>query len=74
MRHELVRKPIAGLAHEDAYSVTATGVLGKDEAVGFRLSEAGLCDADGMLIAFRNYAVHIKDNDETYEVSIKIKF
>lgn len=74
LQHEVIRLPIAALEHEDPYSVTASATLNKDQGNGHHLSEAGLFDAEGMLMAFRNFAVHIKENDETYEVSIKIKF
>ena len=74
LRHELIRKPVYSVMQEDDYSSTGKGVLEKPDLVGSAISEAGLLDVDGNLLGFKNFAPKIKESDETYEVSIKLKF
>lgn len=74
LQHELMRKSLYSVIQEDVYSTTGKGVLEKIELVGSAISEAGLIDVDGNLLGFKNFAPKIKESDETYEVSIKLKF
>ncbi len=72
--HEVLRKNLSAIAQEDLYSVTGTGLVAEAELVGTHISEAGLLDASGNLLGFRNFAPKIKEADEEYEIKIKLKF
>ena len=74
LRHELLRKELTEVYQEDDFSVTGKGRIAKDELVGVSISEAGLIDEGGNLIGFKNFAPKIKESDEEYEISIKLKF
>mgnify|MGYP000861539530 CR=1 FL=1 len=74
LQHEVLRKTLTSVTQEDLYSVTGKGTISKPEAVGVSLSEAGLLDEAGNLMGFKNFAPKIKESDETYEISIKLKF
>jgi|GEM_PF-1201397 len=74
LAHEVLRKNLSSKVQEDAYSVTGTGTIADPEVVGVSISEAGLLDASGNLLGFRNFAPKIKEGDETYEIKIKLKF
>ena len=53
--------------------MTGAGVIEKAECVGVALSEAALLDADGVLVAVKNFAPKIKESDERYECVIKVR-
>jgi phage-related tail fiber protein len=72
--HEVLRKNLSSIVQEDLYSVTGTGVVAEAESIGVSISEAGLLDAAGNLLGFRNFAPKIKESDEEYEIKIKLKF
>lgn len=72
--HEVLRKNLSAITQEDLYSVTGTGLVAEAELVGTHISEAGLLDASGNLLGFRNFAPKIKEADEEYEIKIKLKF
>jgi len=72
--HEVLRKDLSVIVQEDTYSVTGTGIVAEAELVGTHISEAGLLDASGNLLGFRNFAPKIKEADEEYEIKIKLKF
>jgi len=74
LNSELLRKDLSLLIQEDDYSVTATGVILKTELNGVSISEAGLLDADGRLMGFKNFVPKIKEDDEEYNIKIKLKF
>ncbi|NDY73993.1 phage tail protein [Desulfobacter hydrogenophilus] len=74
LNSELMRKNLSLVLQDDAYSVTGTGVILKAELNGQSISEAGLLDADGNLVGFKNFAPKIKESDEEYEIKIKLKF
>lgn len=74
LNNEQLRKPLSVIAQEDALSVTGTAVIEKEEMVGLALSEAALVDADGGLIAVKNFAPKVKEADERYECSILVRF
>lgn len=74
LQHELIRKSLYSVIQEDTYSSTGKGVLEKPELVGSAISEAGILDIDGNLLGFKNFAPKLKESDETYEISIKLKF
>ena len=44
------------------------------ELVGETISEAGLVDAAGNLLAIKNFAPKIKENDEQYEIKVKLNY
>lgn len=72
--HELLRKPLATLIQEDLFSLTGKGVIEKTDLVGISISEAALLDSAGNMLGFRNFAPKVKENDETYDIKIKLKF
>ena len=74
LNNERLRSDLVRTYQEDLYSVTAVGRINKAELVDVSVSEAGLLDADGNLMGFRNFAPKIKEADEEYEISIKLKF
>lgn len=74
LNSEKLRKSLVVITQEDALSVTGTAVIEKGEMVGEALSEAALLDADGGLIAVKNFAPKVKEADERYECSILVRF
>lgn len=74
LTHEVLRKPLASITQEDLFSVTGKGVMEASELVGVRISEAALIDANGQLVGVKNFAPKLKESDERYEISIKLRF
>lgn len=74
LAHELLRKPLASITQEDLYSVTGKGVLESAELVGARISEAALLDSNGQICGLKTFAPKLKESDERYEISIKLRF
>lgn len=74
LNHEVLRKPVIAVYQEDEFSVTAKGQVANGEIIGVNLSEAALCDTDGNLLAIRNFAPKVKENDEMYDISIRLRF
>jgi phage-related tail fiber protein len=74
LNHEILRKPLAAITQEDLYSVTGKGTVEANEVVGSRISEACLIDANGQLVGLKTFAPKFKENDERYEISIKLRF
>lgn len=69
-----IRKTLTSVVQEDDYSLTCTGKIAPGECVGYSISEAGLVDADGNLLGFRNFAPKVKEDDEEFEVKIRLRF
>lgn len=74
LNHEILRKPLASITQEDVYSVTGKGTVEANELVGAAISEAALIDANGNIVGLKVFAPKFKENDERYEVSIKLRF
>lgn len=74
LNHEVLRKPLTAVAQEDALSVTGRGMIEGPEMVGIRISEAALIDAAGNLVGIKNFAPKVKESDERYEISIKLRY
>ena len=74
LNHEILRKPLAAITQEDLYSVTGKGAVEANEVVGAGISEAALIDANGQLVGLKTFAPKFKENDERYEISIKLRF
>lgn len=74
LNHEILRKPLAGITQEDLYSVTGKGAIEANEVIGAGISEAALLDANGQLVGLKTFAPKFKENDERYEISIKLRF
>lgn len=74
LNHELLRKQLADVTHEDLLSVTGRGVVDYDELIGRAISEAALIDADGNIVGIKNFAPKVKESDERYETSVKLRF
>lgn len=72
--NEILRKEIDYSIFEDAFSCTFFASAGKNEINGFLVSEIGLLDEKGLLIAQKNIAPREKLADKRYEVSIKLRF
>lgn len=72
--HELLRKPLSTIIQEDALSLTGTGIIAKTELNGVSISEAALLDSSGNMLGFKNFAPKTKENDELYDIKIKLKF
>lgn len=73
LKNEVLRKELSYIKQEDTLSVTGAGVIEKAECVGVALSEAALLDADGELVAVKNFAPKVKEADERYECVIKVR-
>lgn len=73
LKHQVLKKELSYIKQEDVLSVTGAGVIEKAECVGVALSEAALLDADGELVAVKNFAPKIKESDERYECVIKVR-
>ena len=74
LNHEVLRKVLTAVTQEDPFSVTGRGLLESRELIGLRISEAALLDEDGNLIGLKNFAPKVKESDERYEISIKLRF
>lgn len=74
LNNEILRKPLAAITQEDLYSVTGKGAIEANEVVGAGISEAALIDANGNLVGLNTFAPKFKENDERYEISIKLRF
>ena len=74
LRHEVLRKPLALVKQEDTLSVTGKGTVESGELLGVALSEAALCDTDGNLVCIKTFPPKVKEADERYEVSVKVRF
>ena len=74
LNHELMRKPLTAIAQEDPLSVTGRGMIENSDLVGARISEAALLDADGNVVGIKNFAPKVKESDERYEISIKLRY
>lgn len=73
VNHELLRKPLTQSIQEDLYSVTCTCRIEKSELVGYKISEAAALDVNGEPMALKNFGGKDKENDEYYDISIKLK-
>ena len=74
LNNEIMRKPLSAVAQEDPLSVTGRGMIEGSEMVGARISEAALIDAEGNLLGIKNFAPKVKESDECYEISIKLRY
>ncbi|MDK2751207.1 phage tail-collar fiber domain-containing protein [Vreelandella aquamarina] len=74
LNNELMRKPLTAVVQEDDFSVTGRGMLDYDELVGYAISEAALLNEDGDLVGVKNFAPKVKESDERYETSVKLRF
>jgi phage-related tail fiber protein len=74
LNNEIVRKPLLDVSQEDLYSMTGRGFLETSDLIGVPVSEAALIDANGEIIGLKNFAPKVKESDERYEVSIKLRF
>ncbi|MCY1394652.1 hypothetical protein D3C76_767940 [compost metagenome] len=74
LKHEVLRKVLTAVVQEDLFSVTGRGLLEANELIGLRISEAALLDEDGKMIGLKNFAPKVKESDERYEISIKLRF
>ena len=72
--HELLRKPLATINQEDPFSVTGKGVIEASELVGARISEAAILDVNGQICGVKTFAPKLKEGDERYELSVKMRF
>lgn len=74
LKHEVLRKELVNVRQEDDFSVTGKGAIEPHELVGTSLSEAALIDENGDLVGIKTFAPKTKEEDERYEVSIKLRF
>lgn len=74
LNHEVLRKPLMSIAQEDDLSVTGGGMLERDELIGVHISESALVDEAGNLIGIKNFSPKVKESDERYEISIKLRY
>ncbi|MFZ4504323.1 MAG: phage tail protein [Methylovulum sp.] len=72
--NELLRKNLAEIRQEDTLSVTGRGEIEPTELNGAYISEAGLFDEDGKLVGYKTFSPKIKESDERYEITIKLRF
>lgn len=74
LNNEVLRKPLGAISQEDPLSVTGRGMIEAAEMIGVRISEAALIDSAGNLVGIKNFAPKIKESDERYEISIKLRY
>lgn len=74
LTHEVLRKDLASITQEDGFSVTGKGVIEAADLAGVRISEAALLDTNGQLVGYKTFAPKLKESDERYEISIKLRF
>lgn len=74
LNHEVLRKPLIAVSQEDPLSVTGRGMIENDDLVGVRISEAALFDQDGNIVGIKNFGPKVKESDERYEISIKLRY
>lgn len=74
LNHEVMRKPLIAVSQEDPLSVTGRGMIEGLDLVGVRISEAALLDSAGNVVGIKNFAPKVKESDERYEISIKLRF
>ena len=59
---------------EEAYARLTQKIETGELPPGAILSEAALIDANGQLVGLKTFAPKFKENDERYEISIKLRF
>ncbi|MGO2878522.1 MAG: phage tail-collar fiber domain-containing protein [Halomonas sp.] len=74
LNNELLRKPLTATVQEDDFSVTGRGLLDYEDLIGYAISEAALLNEDGDMIGVKNFAPKVKESDERYETSVKLRF
>lgn len=74
LAHELLRKPLSSIGQPTPYSVSCEGLINAGELTGFYVSEAALLDAEGQIVAIKNFAPKIIEADEMYQVFIEPRF
>lgn len=74
LNNEVMRKRLIAVVQEDDFSTTGRGMLDYDELVGYAISEAALISEDGDVIGIKNFAPKVKESDERYETSMKLRF
>lgn len=74
LNNEVMRKRLIAVVQEDDFSTTGRGMLDYDELVGYAISEAALISEDGDVIGIKNFAPKVKESDERYETSVKLRF
>jgi len=74
LNNELLRVSLDSVAKDTRFSVTGTGTIQNDDLVGKAISEAALVDGAGNLVGIKNFSPKVKEADEYYETSIKLRF
>ena len=74
LNHEVLRKAISSITQEDTLSVTGVGTVETTELVGTALSECALLDTEGNVIGIKTFSPKVKEADERYQISIKLRF
>ena len=69
---QIYSKTISSKVQEDTFSTTLIGILDETELNGSTISEIGVIDTEGQLIAFYNLGPNNKGPGEEYEARIKI--
>jgi len=72
--HEIMRKPLREKVQEDLFSITGSIRVEKTELNGAYISEYLLLDVEGKPIGGKTSAPKIKESDEYYDFSVKVKF
>lgn len=72
--NEIMRKPLRTKVQEDLFSLTGSIRIEKSELNGAYISEYLLLDIEGKPIGGKTSAPKIKESDEYYDFSVKIKF
>lgn len=74
LNSEVLRKAATSINQEDSLSITVKASVAASELNGEYISECGLLDEDGNLVAVKNFSPKIKEESETYEYSITVRF
>jgi len=74
LNNELLRKNIASSYFDNAFSCSFVASIEKTELNGKLISEIGVLDTDGELIALQHIDAVPKDNTKRFELTIKLLF
>ncbi len=64
---------ISNREKEDDYSCTLIGFLEEEQMIGATISEVGVIDTEGDLIAFYHLGPNVKGESEEYEARLKLR-
>lgn len=74
LNHEILRKPLSHIVQEDEYSVSGKCIAEAREITSGVISEAGIFDRDGHLVAWKCFSPKFTEAGETYGVTLAMRY